>query len=146
MSLVPKFTIRRATHWRDHRNQSPRTGARRQLWRLGRSFQHIRLRGQGNTEEGRSVERYHRRLLHRWLASCTRRLPVDAQRRHILCDSPSSYRGRLDWLQPYDGRQHKTRCSPAASSRPRTLSKRWRRRHGSSCMIFELPYILSLGE
>jgi hypothetical protein len=83
------------------------------------------------------MERYHRRLLHRWLASRTRRLPIDAQRCHILCDSPSSYRGRLDWLQPHDGRQHETRCSPAASHRPRTISERWwRRRHGSSCIIF----------
>jgi len=74
------------------------------------------------------VERHHRRILHRWLARSTRRLPVDAQRRDIMCYPAGCHRGCLNWLQPHDGRQHKARCAPTTTSRRGCTI--WRRRHG----------------
>jgi hypothetical protein len=89
--IVPQLTLRRATHRCHHSDQSPRARSRRQLRCLGRTFQHIRLRSQGHTEEGGPMERHHRRFLHWWIARSTRRLPVDAKRRDIMCYPAGCY-------------------------------------------------------
>lgn len=91
---------------------------------MGRTFQHIRLRSKGPTKEGRPVERHHRRILHRRLARCTRRIQVDAQRRDIVRHSSSRHRRCLDRFQPHDGRQHQARGSPATTHRRRCITKR----------------------
>jgi hypothetical protein len=48
-------SIRRETDRRSHGYQSARAGAGRQLWSMGWVILHIRLRCQGNKEEGGPV-------------------------------------------------------------------------------------------
>lgn len=91
---VSQLPLRRASHWCPHSDQSARPRARRQLWCLGRSFQHIRLRCQGNKEEGGPLECYHRRFLHGRLPRRARRLQIDAQRRDIVRYPSRSHRRR----------------------------------------------------
>jgi hypothetical protein len=123
---VPQLPIRRAPHWRHHSNQSTRTRPRRQLRSLGRTLQHIRLRSQGNTEEGRPVECHHCRLLHRRLARGSRWIQVDAQWRNIMRHPVGRHRRCLYWLQPHDGRQHEARCSPTTAGCWRPGERRWK--------------------
>lgn len=138
-SLVPQLPVRRAPHRCHHSHQSPRARPWRQFWCLGRALQHIRLRGQGHTEEGGPLECHYCGILHRRLACSTRRLPIDAQRCDIVCDSARSHRGRFDWLQPHDGRQYEARCSPTSAQRRRPIfERRWR--HGGRCIDFHLAY------
>lgn len=128
-AIVPQLALRRTTHRRHHSHQGARARTWRQLRRLGRTVQHIRLRRKRPAEEGGPVERHHCRLLHRRLARRTRRLQVDAQRRDIVRHPAGRHRGRLDRLQPHDGRQHQARGSPATPHRRRRVTER-RPRHG----------------
>jgi hypothetical protein len=90
------------------------------------------------------MERNHRRILHRWLASSTRRLQVDAQRRDIVCDPIGGYRGCIDWLQQDDGGQHEAGRSTATTERRRrTIWGRW---HGGCCVGDFGPQFCVFGE
>ena len=106
---VPQLTLRRTTYRLPHSHQSPRTRPRRQLRSLGRPLQHIRLRGQGHTQEGGSVERHHRGLLHRRLARSKRRHAIDAEWSHIVCNPACRYRGCRHWIQQDDSGEHTAR-------------------------------------
>lgn len=135
---VPQFSLRRTAHRCHHCDKSSCTSTRRQLWRMGWSIQHIRLRSQGRAEEGGPLERHHRRVLDGWLARRTWRLQADAQRRDLVRHSPRRYRRRQHRVQQNDGRQHKARGATNAASISTGCSFRCRR-HGRGRVNASLP-------
>ena len=70
------------------------------------------------------MECHHGWVPHWRLAGRPRRLPIDAQRRHILRHPPSGHRRRLYWVWPHDGARH---TSTTTTLGCRHGSRYWRR-------------------
>ena len=91
---------------------------------MGWTLQHIRLRCQGNKEEGGPVECHHRGIFHRRFPRGTWWRQSHAQRSHIMCHPPGRHRGRQHWIQPNDRRKHEIGRSSTPTCSGRALQRR----------------------
>lgn len=113
---LPQLTLQRTHDRLHHCHQSARSGARRQLRRLGRHVQHFRLRGKGRPKKRRPLERHHRWLLYRRRISSQRRAEGDKKWCDRMRDPAGCDRGCGHWVSANDGGEYEagTASGPAA--------------------------------